>query len=63
MLHPKCNLKMTEFLISIYENILKTYQIVNMKTWILNFTNVHATNMMSTNCYTNCIRRRVQSVL
>jgi hypothetical protein len=31
MLHPKCNLKMKAFLISIYENRLKTYETVNMK--------------------------------
>jgi hypothetical protein len=31
MLHPKCNLKMSKFFISIYENRLKTYETVNMK--------------------------------
>ncbi len=30
---------------------------------ILNFTNVHATNMVSTNCYTICNGRNVQVVL
>ena len=30
---------------------------------ILNFMNVHATNMVSTNCYAICIGRNVQVVL
>jgi hypothetical protein len=54
-----------EFFFVIHQNGIPPFNpFIDSFGWpILNFMNVHTTNMVSTTCYTICIGRNVQVVL